>query len=73
MLLYSYILLFVCSILVAGENYGFVYPNATNPSNENLVLELGQVIDIKWNSPFTAIKLAFIAEDGPVFQFFSRK
>ncbi|MCJ1384644.1 hypothetical protein MMC17_007762 [Xylographa soralifera] len=59
-------------MLVAGEDYGFTYPNATDPSDENLVLELGQVIDIKWNSPFTAIKLAFIAEDGPVFQFFSQ-
>jgi len=72
MLLYSFILVFVCSILVAGEDYGFIYPNATKPSDQNLVLELGQVIDIKWNSPFTAIKLAFIAEDGPVFQFFSQ-
>ncbi|MCJ1389513.1 hypothetical protein MMC18_002370 [Xylographa bjoerkii] len=72
MLLYSFILLFICSVLVASEDYGFVYPNSTNPSDENLVLELGQVIDIKWNSPFTAIKLAFIAENGPVFQFFSQ-
>ena len=58
---------------MSGEDYGFIYPNATNPSDENLVLELGQMIDIKWNSPFTAIKLAFIAENGPVFQFFSRE
>ncbi|MCJ1256418.1 Mucin-12 [Lignoscripta atroalba] len=29
-------------------------------------------MDIQWRSPFSAIKLAFIAEDGDVFQFFSQ-
>jgi hypothetical protein len=65
--------LFTYSILVAGEDYGFIYPNATKASDQNLVFLLGQEIDIQWNSPFAAIKLAFIAEDGPVFEFFSRK
>ncbi|MCJ1401188.1 hypothetical protein MMC11_004400 [Xylographa trunciseda] len=72
MLPYSIILLFICGSLVAGEDYGFVYPNATSSADKDLVLELGQVIDVEWNSPFSAVKLAFIAEDGPVFQFFSQ-
>lgn len=68
--------MFVCSLvsillfnaLAAGQSYGFVYPNAPD-----LVFLLGQNIDIKWNTPFKAIKLAFIAQDGPLFQFFSRR
>ena len=57
---------------VLSKSYGFVYPNATDSNDESLAFLLGEEIDIQWSSPFQAIKLAFIADDGPVFQFFSR-
>ncbi|MCJ1244175.1 hypothetical protein MMC30_001373 [Trapelia coarctata] len=69
MSIFSFVSLLLYSTLVAGQSYGFVYPSA---DQANLVFELGQNIDIQWKSPFKAINLAFIAEDGPLFQFFSQ-
>lgn len=73
MLIFPLASLLLYSALTAGQSYGFVYPNATNPNQADLVFDLGQNIDIQWNSPFKAVKLAFKAEDGRLFQFFSRR
>jgi len=58
--------------LVAADPYGFSWPNATDPSTNGLTIPLGQAINIKWNSPFQAVKLGFIAEDGGAFMFFDQ-
>ena len=73
-ILLTFYILFIgiCSRLVKCQ-YGFAYPNATDPVDKNLALDLGQIIDIQWRTPFPTINLGFIAEDGKVFEFFSRK
>ena len=56
------------------DGYGFDSPlNATDPHDINRVYAVGDTIDVSWESPFDAVKLAFIAEDSPLLHFFSRK
>ncbi|MCJ1479745.1 hypothetical protein MMC13_008431 [Lambiella insularis] len=71
MLFLSFIFLCVFGSVTAAPNYGFTYPNVTDPTQKNMVMELGQAIDIKWRVPFSTTKLAFIAENGTVLQFFN--
>jgi hypothetical protein len=63
----------LCCRFVAGDDYGFVYPNATESADGPVSILLGETMNIQWNAPFPAISLAFIPEHGDVFTFFDRR
>ena len=72
MCILSLLYILLCDFFATAQHYGFVYPNATNPTQQNLVLEVGEEIDIRWSSPFPSIKLAVISEESNLFHVFSR-
>ena len=72
MYIFSLLYILLYDSFAIGQHYGFVYPNATNPTHQNLVLEVGEEIDVEWRIPFTSTNLAIVSNDPDYFQVFSR-
>lgn len=51
------------------QGYGFVYPNATDPTDANLSYDRGQKINVQWRTPWQSVKLGFRGSDSDTFIF----
>jgi hypothetical protein len=59
----------LCLPFVSAQNWGFAFPNGSDPRNTDQTFMLGEVLDIQWNTPFPIVNLAVVAQDANAFVF----